>query len=51
MVYLLFYNNIGNTPLHYAYTYDYPRVLSLLINNGSDQTAKNNLGKIPWEGI
>ena len=42
----------GNTPLHYCCHYGYEDSLGqYLISKGADNQARNNLGKLPHEGI
>ena len=42
----------GNTPLHYCYHYGYAETLGqYLISKGADVEARNNYGRLSWEGI
>ena len=42
----------GNTPLHYCFHYGYGDSLGqYLISKGADQYARNNEGRICWDGI
>lgn len=45
-------NAQGNTPLHYAMTYDSEGILSeYLISHGADDTIENNSGLSPYDGL
>lgn len=45
-------NHKGNTPLHYCFHYGYGDTLGqYLMTKGADNSARNNFGKLPWDGI
>eukprot|EP00752_Nemacystus_decipiens_P018599 g16677.t1 len=45
-------NGIGNTPLHFAMSYDTSgKMGEYLINNGADDTIENKQGLSPYDGI
>ena len=44
-------NNLGNTPLHYAISYNFNDLVEILVKNGASQLIKNNDGKTPWDKI
>lgn len=47
-----FFIILGNTALHYCYQYGYGETLGeYLISKGANMNAKNNIGKVTWDGI
>ena len=45
-------NAKGNTPLHYCFHFGYGDTLGqYIISKGADESARNNQGKPPWDGI
>ena len=45
-------NHKGNTPLHYCFHYGYGDTLGqYLVTKGADNSARNNAGRLPWDGI
>ncbi|CAM9594209.1 unnamed protein product [Hapterophycus canaliculatus] len=45
-------NTSGNTPLHFAMSYDTSgKMGEYLINNGADDTIENKQGLSPYDGI
>lgn len=41
----------GNTPLHYAVSFDYTNLINLLVESGARGVGMNHAGRSPWEGL
>ena len=41
----------GNTPMHYAVSFEQHAIVNTLIDAGASQREPNRCGKIPWEGL
>lgn len=40
-------DNVGRTPLHYAYHYKYKELVDILLDNGASLFVKDVLGNVP----
>ena len=44
-------NHAGNTPLHYAFEYNFDALGEYLISKGADPTIQNSQGLTCYEGL
>ena len=42
---------MGQTPLHFCFTYGHTELGNYLISKGADETAQNAYGLTPYEGL
>ena len=40
-----------NSPLHLAVNFKFKKICDLLIDAGAEESAQNNAGLVPWEGV
>ena len=45
------WNNLRNTPLHYAIAFNLPKLTDILTENNADESIKNEKNKTAWQGI